>query len=99
MNLLSNKNSPISEKYAWISMLLSPLDKKWGNHKIFCKDTGIGIKVDNNENIQFCSEDNSTNRKFGGMGLGLSISNQLLALMDSNYSSSANMVTEVILQK
>ena len=55
------------------------------NFKFSVKDTGIGIKVNNNEKIfnSFVQEDNSTNRKFGGTGLGLAISNQLLALMDS----------------
>ena len=53
--------------------------------KFSVKDTGIGIKVNNNQKIfnSFVQEDNSTNRKFGGTGLGLAISNQLLALMDS----------------
>lgn len=49
------------------------------------KDTGKGIKQINHKKIfsSFEQEDNSTNRKFGGTGLGLTISNQLLALMDS----------------
>ena len=53
--------------------------------KFSVKDTGIGIKLDNNEKIfnSFVQEDNSTSRKFGGTGLGLAISNKLLALMDS----------------
>ncbi|MES2806587.1 MAG: PAS domain S-box protein [Bacteroidota bacterium] len=60
-------------------------DKKWSTIKFSVKDTGVGIKTDNNEKIfnSFVQEDNSTNRKFGGTGLGLAISNQLLALMDS----------------
>jgi len=49
------------------------------------KDTGIGIKKDFQEEIfsAFSQGDNSTTRKFGGTGLGLTISNQLLSLMDS----------------
>ena len=64
---------------------VSSSDENWSTIKFSVKDTGIGIKGDNNEKIfnSFVQEDNSTNRKFGGTGLGLAISNQLLALMDS----------------
>ncbi|MBE8726738.1 PAS domain S-box protein [Flavobacterium hungaricum] len=48
-------------------------------------DTGIGILEKNQKKIfkAFSQEDSSTTRKFGGTGLGLTISNQLLALMES----------------
>jgi PAS domain S-box-containing protein len=48
-------------------------------------DTGIGILEENKNKIfkAFSQEDNSTTRKFGGTGLGLTISNQLLGLMNS----------------
>lgn len=48
-------------------------------------DTGIGIHEKNQKKIfkAFSQEDNSTTRKFGGTGLGLTISNQLLGLMGS----------------
>jgi PAS domain S-box-containing protein len=53
--------------------------------KFSVKDTGIGIKQHNKEKIfeSFIQEDNSTGRKYGGTGLGLTISNQLLGLMKS----------------
>ncbi|WP_278010476.1 ATP-binding protein [Flavobacterium gyeonganense] len=48
-------------------------------------DTGIGILKQNKKKIfqAFSQEDSSTTRKFGGTGLGLTISNHLLALMES----------------
>ncbi|MEM6845082.1 MAG: PAS domain S-box protein [Bacteroidota bacterium] len=47
------------------------------------RDTGIGVKKDRQHTIfnAFDQEDASTTRKYGGTGLGLTISNQLLSLM------------------
>ncbi len=47
------------------------------------KDTGVGIAPEKLKSIfnAFSQEDTSTTRKFGGTGLGLTISNKLLALM------------------
>ncbi|TGN19037.1 PAS domain S-box protein [Leptospira idonii] len=49
------------------------------------KDTGIGISSENRRKIfeAFEQEDASTTRRYGGSGLGLSISNKLLGLMNS----------------
>lgn len=49
------------------------------------RDTGIGIKPAKQEKIfeAFSQEDGSTTKKYGGTGLGLTISNKLLALMGS----------------
>ncbi len=50
------------------------------------KDTGIGIDPRNQRKIfeAFSQEDTSTTRRFGGTGLGITISNRLLALMNSH---------------
>lgn len=85
VNLLSNasKFTYFGEIRLDISALSSFEDSSLLRFSV--KDTGIGIKVNNNKKIfsSFVQEDNSTSRKFGGTGLGLTISNQLLALMDS----------------
>jgi signal transduction histidine kinase/ActR/RegA family two-component response regulator len=49
------------------------------------KDTGVGIQKQNQDKIfnSFIQGEISTTRKFGGTGLGLTISNQLLGLMQS----------------
>lgn len=53
--------------------------------KFSVKDTGIGIKKGNKKKIleAFTQEDNSTTRNYGGTGLGLTITNSLLKLMNS----------------
>ncbi|WP_430811742.1 MULTISPECIES: response regulator [unclassified Carboxylicivirga] len=47
------------------------------------KDTGIGIHADKLESIfnSFSQEDESTTRKYGGSGLGITISKQLINMM------------------
>lgn len=50
------------------------------------RDTGIGIKPEKQEKIfeAFSQEDASTTKRYGGTGIGLAISNKILALMGSH---------------
>lgn len=58
-------------------------DERENFFRISVRDTGIGINLENQEKIfdAFAQEDLSTTKKYGGTGLGLTISNKLLALM------------------
>ncbi len=49
------------------------------------RDSGIGISEENRSKIfeAFSQEDSTTTRRYGGTGLGLTISNKLLGLMNS----------------
>ncbi len=49
------------------------------------RDTGIGIHPDKQKKVfeAFSQEDGSTTKKYGGTGLGLTISNKLLGMMGS----------------
>lgn len=57
------------------------------------RDTGIGIDAKNQQKIfeAFTQEDTSTTRRFGGTGLGITISNKLLGLMNSRLNLSSQL--------
>jgi CheY-like chemotaxis protein len=86
VNLLSNavKFTQSGE----VELKIVPLLKKPGQETVFrfsVRDTGIGIEPQNQKKIfdAFSQEDSSTTKRFGGTGLGLTISNKLLSLMGS----------------
>ncbi len=63
-------------------------NKKYLDLEISVKDTGIGITKEKLGKIfeSFTQADNSTTRKFGGTGLGLTISKSLAELMNGNLT-------------
>lgn len=81
-----------------IELKVSPLeflpDNKTGI-RFEVRDTGIGIKPEKQLKIfeAFRQEDASTTKKYGGTGLGLTISNKLLALMGSELHITSNVGT------
>ncbi|MBK0378500.1 PAS domain S-box protein [Mucilaginibacter segetis] len=85
VNLLGNA-SKFTEK-GEIELKIDALKTKDGETtmRFAVRDTGIGIKPEKQEKIfeAFSQEDSSTTKKYGGTGLGLTISNKLLGLMGS----------------
>lgn len=86
VNLLGNavKFTEKGEIELRISAITDPNDDQI-TFKFEVRDTGIGIKADKQEKIfeAFAQEDASTTKKYGGTGIGLAISNKILALMGS----------------
>jgi len=83
-NLLSNAIK-FTDKGS-VELSVEDRQQENGNQPLFCfavKDTGIGIPEEAQEKIfdSFRQADGSTTRQFGGTGLGLTISRQLIELM------------------
>ena len=68
-------------------------NKKYLDIEISVKDTGIGISKEKLGKIfeSFTQADNSTTRKFGGTGLGLTISRSIAELMSGNLTVKSEM--------
>jgi PAS domain S-box-containing protein len=85
VNLLSNAIK--FTDFGSVNLIISQLEPDNESVKLqfSVKDTGIGIMENNHHKIfnSFVQENNSITRKYGGTGLGLPISNQLLGLMNS----------------
>ncbi|MES2477644.1 MAG: PAS domain S-box protein [Bacteroidota bacterium] len=88
VNLLSNATKFTQQ--GEIELKIQLMDTNGGDSLIRfgVRDTGIGINEDKQNKIfeAFAQEDSSTTKKYGGTGLGLTISNKLLGLMGSRLN-------------
>jgi len=102
-NLLSNAVKFTTQ--GEISLLISKVNHNCFQFKI--TDTGRGLKDEEKENIfkAFTQADTSTSRQFGGTGLGLTISKQLVEMMngkiwvESKYGKGSSFIFEIELEE
>lgn len=83
INLVDNAFKFTERGQVEIALTAKPIDGQGLRLKLAVKDTGIGLTKDQIENIfdKFSQADSSTTRKYGGTGLGLNITSQLIELM------------------
>ena len=84
INLLGNSIKFTDQGGLEVKVELDPENSEPGRLRFAITDTGIGIPEDKLGLIfeSFSQADSSTTRKYGGTGLGLTISKQLVELMD-----------------
>ena len=84
LNLVSNAIKFTDEGEVGVNVSVDELGKDDVRLRFTVRDTGIGIAEDKQWEIfgAFVQADTSTTRKYGGTGLGLTISTQLVEMMD-----------------
>ncbi|MFI3158286.1 MAG: PAS domain S-box protein [Methylococcaceae bacterium] len=88
INLLGNAIKFTETGRVSLKVSLQQLDQAQARLLFCVVDTGIGMSVKDREKLfqPFSQADGSINRRFGGTGLGLTISHNLLQLMGSEFS-------------
>jgi PAS domain S-box-containing protein len=82
-NLIGNAIKFTEKGFVTLHILKETDDERHATLRFLVRDTGIGIEADKLDEIfmPFTQADGSTSRKFGGTGLGLTITRQLVELM------------------
>lgn len=88
MNMISNAIKFTNKGSVWLNAALIGEDEGSQKVLIVIEDTGVGIKEEYLKTIfdKFTQEDETVVRKFGGTGLGMSITKQLMELMGGEIS-------------
>ncbi len=89
LNIISNATKFTNNGEVSLRVTREPSEKSPDMLRFTVRDTGIGIEPEKLEEIfaPFSQADSSTTRKYGGSGLGLSISKRLAALMGGSISA------------
>ncbi|MDO6443378.1 CHASE domain-containing protein [Marinobacter sp. 2_MG-2023] len=87
-NLVGNAIKFTHQGSVSVSVGFSNITETRGLLKVTVKDTGIGIREEDQQRVfeNFRQADESTSREFGGSGLGLAISSHLAHLMDATLT-------------
>jgi PAS domain S-box-containing protein len=90
LNLLSNAVKFTERGYAAVEVRSQPAGDGRVALRVDVQDTGIGVPEDVKPQLftNFVQADGSVTRKYGGAGLGLAISRQLIQLMDGRIGVS-----------
>lgn len=85
INLLGNATKFTEKGEVELKIEVLNTDENLKTLRFSVTDTGVGIAYENQQKIfdAFSQEDASTTKKYGGTGLGLTISNKLLLMMNS----------------
>ncbi|MBT5230560.1 MAG: response regulator [Methylococcales bacterium] len=88
LNLCSNAFKFTSQGTVQIIVKVTSSTETQVSLEFIVADSGIGISADQQKNLfqPYTQADTSTSRKFGGSGLGLTISKQLVELMGGSIS-------------
>jgi two-component system, sensor histidine kinase and response regulator len=88
LNLLSNAVKFTERGYVAVDAVVTHEPQDRFRVVVTVSDTGIGISEGDREKLfqRFAQADGSITRRFGGTGLGLNISKQLVELMDGQIS-------------
>ncbi len=101
MNMISNAIKFTEKGSVWLNACLIGEDEGSQKVLVVIEDTGVGIKEEYLKTIfdKFTQEDETVVRKFGGTGLGMSITKQLMELMGGQITieSQKNVGTTVSL--
>jgi PAS domain S-box-containing protein len=86
VNLLSNAVKFTEKGEVQLTITFEAIDEQNARYSFAVRDTGIGIALGEQEKLfqAFSQADTSTTRRFGGTGLGLTISNMLAEKMGSS---------------
>jgi len=92
-NLVSNAIKFTRNGIISLSIELKELDSFRAKLFFSVKDTGVGIAPDKIQTVfsPFTQESSSTTRKFGGTGLGLTITRKILGQLGSNIEVESNL--------
>ena len=91
INLLGNAIKFTVQGEVQLKVSLLHIQNQWQNLLFEITDTGVGIAADQQPFIfdSFTQVDNTSTRRFGGTGLGLTISKQLIAMMGGQLQLSS----------